>query len=936
MKLYCSIIVLFTISIYSVETYSQTYLISQQGMVTTCSGTFYDSGGSGGNYSNNEDFTMTFKPATSGAKLQFAFSSFTLESHPTCNKDYFRIYDGENISAPQIGGDYCGTNSPGTVTATNTTGALTFVFHSNGSAVFSGWVATINCSIPINLGLWTGSTSVNWNIPSNWYNNFVPLAGTNVTIPSFATNWPTFTGNLTLGTNCNNITMDGSSELTVTGNLIISTGIVLTCNANSVINIGGNFTRNGVFNPGTGTVNFNGNTTSTVTGSPGILTIFNDGFESNTGWTLSGEFQRGAPLGLGGQSGNPDPSVAYAGLNVLGVDLTGLGTYPGDYEPSLPNRDYQAISPTINCSGYTNVALKFQRWLGVKFIDRAYIDISLDNGNTWTEIWYNFGAISQLSWSLETLDISAFANNQSQVKIRFCLGPTTPNQNYCGWNIDDFQINTNVSDLVPFYNLVNSKVNAELILNANVNVINNVDIKSDAYVTNSSGKVLYVGGNALLEANATGMASYIYNGTTNISGTTIVQQYLTSERWHSISPPISDATINVYYDVYLLEYHEVDNSWSYLVLPTTIPMNETQGYYAWVDDSWPIPSNPVSFEGQLNDAIDYPITLNYTTGAAKAGYNLVGNPYPCSLDWNTSSSWNRTNMSGWMTIKEGATYCGWNPYLNQGWNGKTDGIIPSTQGFWVRRLDGLPTTFTIPASERVHNSQTFYKNTIENLYPTIRLKVENDGISDESVVVFHPEGHTGFDGLYDLEKFSNGMGSPDIYTVIEEKEYAFNVMPEDYTNKVIPVYFRAGIEEICQLKSTEVVNFIGGIKVYLQDLKTGSVTILEENSMYEFEYSPLDDPHRFNLHFKDSYFGVDKGSPDSGIIVYAFENVININIPEAKPAEVAIYDMMGRELLQQKTVNENLTRIKLDAKTGYYIVKVQTGDQFVTKKIFIK
>jgi hypothetical protein len=146
--------------------------------------------------------------------------------------------------------------------------------------------------------LWTGVTSTNWNTATNWNNNILPGTGTQVTIPATAPNWPTYNGDLTVGTTCRRITMSGSSELTVTGNLTISANRRITCNASSIIHIGGNFTRTGVFNAGTSTVDFYGNTTSTITGSAGAVPFFIDGFETNTGWTLSGEFQRGAPQGL--------------------------------------------------------------------------------------------------------------------------------------------------------------------------------------------------------------------------------------------------------------------------------------------------------------------------------------------------------------------------------------------------------------------------------------------------------------------------------------------------------------------------------------------------------------------------------------------------------------------------------------------------------------
>ena len=81
---------------------------------------------------------MTFCAGTAGAQLEFIFTLWNLE---TCC-DYLTIYDGPNTGSPVLFNDD-GSNSPGTVTSSN--GCLTFVWDSDGSVVYQGWAATINC-----------------------------------------------------------------------------------------------------------------------------------------------------------------------------------------------------------------------------------------------------------------------------------------------------------------------------------------------------------------------------------------------------------------------------------------------------------------------------------------------------------------------------------------------------------------------------------------------------------------------------------------------------------------------------------------------------------------------------------------------------------------------------------------------------------------------
>ncbi len=110
------------------------------GTIETCNAMFYDDGGPIGNYSDRKDYTMTFLPATPGEMLEAVFEEFSLEN----NYDFLSIYDGTSTDASQIG-EYTGANSPGTVTATNPEGALTFYFTSDYGVNQSGWVARIHC-----------------------------------------------------------------------------------------------------------------------------------------------------------------------------------------------------------------------------------------------------------------------------------------------------------------------------------------------------------------------------------------------------------------------------------------------------------------------------------------------------------------------------------------------------------------------------------------------------------------------------------------------------------------------------------------------------------------------------------------------------------------------------------------------------------------------
>jgi hypothetical protein len=178
----------------------------------------------------------------------------------------------------------------------------------------------------------------------------------------------------------------------------------------------------------------------------GIRTVYTtqyfENFEGTHNWNLTGEFEVSTPSGLGGLPGLPDPSSAYSGTRVLGTDLTGLGLFPYNYEPDLNDAEsYKATSPSLNLFYYKSLNLFFQRYLNIEVWDSAFIQVSIDNGATWNNIWDNYNKwISDFQWNEQRIEIPDQYSRTRQLMIRFKMGPTNGEDNYSGWNIDDIYL----------------------------------------------------------------------------------------------------------------------------------------------------------------------------------------------------------------------------------------------------------------------------------------------------------------------------------------------------------------------------------------------------------------------------------------------------------------------------------------------------------------
>lgn len=122
----------------SIQCNSQNYNFPS-GTTYTCSGNFYDPGGSSNNYPLNVYSTSTFC-SSSGNCIQVTFNSYDIEA----GWDYLEIFDGATTSGTLLTTLDGVSSTP--LTLSSTSGCLTFRFYSDGYVTEGGWDATISCT----------------------------------------------------------------------------------------------------------------------------------------------------------------------------------------------------------------------------------------------------------------------------------------------------------------------------------------------------------------------------------------------------------------------------------------------------------------------------------------------------------------------------------------------------------------------------------------------------------------------------------------------------------------------------------------------------------------------------------------------------------------------------------------------------------------------
>ncbi|WP_163271091.1 M6 family metalloprotease domain-containing protein [Dysgonomonas sp. 511] len=327
---------------------------------------------------------------------------------------------------------------------------------------------------------------------------------------------------------------------------------------------------------------------------------------------------------------------------------------------------------------------------------------------------------------------------------------------------------------------------------------------------------------------------------------------------------------------------------------------------------------------------DVEIPLTRSTGVAKAGFNLVGNPYLSHIDWNAISAANAfLEPTIWYRTRTDAYHF----YTYNSESGLSDPddlgyslrYIPAMQAFWVRALNSGTLRFT--ESTMVDESTAGSGNTLKatengDKRPLVRLQLKDGKKADRTVIFADENAKDGFD-RYDSGKMFNSGAS--IYTVAENEKLIFNGLSAIETGTEIPLGFITNHSGEYSIAAIAVEDF-DGFDIMLKDNTQNEMFSLTSGEAYEFSSDITDNTSRFSIVFQAKKEVLDANDEVS---IYDLDNTLYIQ-SRTPVKRVLVYNLAGK--LLYNTTEDTIYNVA----SGIYVVKVETENCTVSRKIIVK
>jgi hypothetical protein len=806
---------------------------------------------------------------------------------------------------------------------TNTTGEFdllppgkyTVTAKNSDGCISSSTIATIDPSFFI----WTGSSSNDWNNRYNWSEWIIPNDTINVLIPD---------ANTTL--------LD--PILPIAGyvkTIMIQSGGIIEGGTSTNLNIFGSLSswnNLGSFNPGTSNITFK-NANATMLGTTDFydITIASGAeltLESGNILRLSGTFNLEG-TGVLNAASIPN-TIEYNGDNQTVINpngtitgynnliLSGSGTKTMPVTPTLVTGDF-TISGTTSATALEslNVDGNFTIGASAEFITGIFTHSI--GGN-----FYNDGLFN-------TLGSTIIFNGTSAQNIGG-LASTTFNNLTIDNSLGVTLINDNMTTILGDLTINDGKL---------FNIAAGKQLTVSGTIINNSGNSGFI-----LQSDINGTASLI-NNTNSVPAT--VKRYISgaAEAWHFLSSPVSAQIISgswipagtygngTGYDLYL--WNEPNSCWLYKLDSTSIinwrivhPETDFKigrGYLYSLQAT-----NPTKdFAGNLNNGImNYELTYSSTHLTLK-GFNLVGNPYPSSIDWSAASGWDRTYLAGsgggynmWIWNPAANNYGVYNSATEIGTNNITRNIAPM-QGYFVQVSSNFEMSSTNDVRVTIGANDWFVLTPNRDTTLSLIVTSEAGNGFDEIQLEF---GYTSNENGA-VKLFSHKKSAPSIYMNSDNTNLSVRYLTNTKENPEVPVMFKPGTDGNFSIKCNFDLKKFKTVK--LADHITNCIQNMKEDQTYKFKASKTDNANRFILYLDSINIPLYNELP-ANIYKDGNDLVIDLNLV-SEGTDVIIYDLMGRIMFQQKLSGKNRHKLNFNACSQLLFIYLKNPDGNLYRKL---
>ena len=355
----------------------------------------------------------------------------------------------------------------------------------------------------------------------------------------------------------------------------------------------------------------------------------------------------------------------------------------------------------------------------------------------------------------------------------------------------------------------------------------------------------------------------------------------------------------------------------------------------------------VTFEGNVEtSSVALTVTTN-EAGSSNASdgtkFALIANPYPSYLDVTTFlNAHSATQLHAAHVAVYGWDGTGYDTYslASPGNN-----IAPG-QGFMIGVAGSNGTTQTITfttAMQTKTGSGDFSEYDLVNDRAELFINL-NQNNTDKQTKLFFIENMTdGLDLGYDAATLD--IGDYSIYSRLVANDEGVNmdhqsVAYSEVNDKVIPlgIHAEAGEEAIISIShnTTNTSTY-----VYLEDALQGTFTNLKETDFVITPDSDLQGVGRFFIHTSASTMSNEDATTNL-LSVFKLDrnNFITVEglSTESNQTNLKLYNILGKEVLSTTLLNNTNTQtISTEGlSTGIYVIKLESGNNLLTKKLIIK